>query len=403
MNRDVIGGSTTATIPRARQHAKAMEMVHEWNQDHNRLLPEAKVQVLADYIIDTACDPKRVCAPNCEFDSLELAWIAFVMNNPVYESEAKAEAEDEKLPEEYRPFLKPDQFATTFETVEIFEQSERRVVGELLKQDEPRKLHEAAHLFIQFRTLGKILGQALFSEHADTLEGDDKYRLQCELLHKHLKEKEVPKTQGDSLYDTSMALLHASFGSIGVRGRYMRAHPSTAGTFVPLTKILEWDLTGDEVAHMKPQTEMVHYEADQWRQMDSRVREQWLLMLFMYRFDQEVANLNPNITTRLPFRDTYLVHWGELGSVEAMVKLKRTTNMHMKARPVLVHLGDKAWVVYDRAENTVRCRTQSVVKALVEWMAVVVLEYGGKLENGAWMPKLGGVAFVVPEPMDIDV
>ena len=80
--------------------------------------------------------------------------------------------------------------------------------------------------------------------------------------------------------------------------------------------------------------------------------------------------------------------------------------MQRPARPLLVHLGDSAWVVYDRISRRVLLRTRSLVKALVEWLAIVTHQYHRQLENGAYLPRIGGVEFadapVAPaEPMDV--
>lgn len=336
------------------------------------LSPEEQ-HTLQQYILNTAADPLRGACGAAEFDSLELAWCVSTLVTP--NAEAK----------ESTPFtpdmVHPDLFAKTYTTPNEVAENEKYAAMQMLKGDDLRLAHKMAQFFVWQRYLNSFLNLNHETPCPPVLEPSDP---SIALLRTRLMTELKQPSHGDGMITIARQLIRGCFGTVACENQFRRRFPAKRNGMA-LSDVLEADLESPQAKVDLNRQVALHPSRDgEWDQMCPRVRENWLLTMFVHRFNQDM----PMTNHPLSFRDSYLLHWIDIGSPAGDSKLKRRTQLgHQRARPLVVHLGDEAWCLYDRQTKETLCRTSDVVRVLAAWLSLVFSRYEGRLENGVDTPR----------------
>jgi hypothetical protein len=362
------------TATDARDQQKVAQLCSNYFETMQRLTP-LQVHTIRDHVLRTAMDIRRAPMGAAEFDSLEIAWVVLAMHS-------EEPLEEEKAPEPLgAEWLRPDQFALTFVSPAEMLKQEYHTAVAILSGEDMELLHQATRGFVWYRYLTQYVDLDRTLPCEKLLESQDDA---VGILRQRLQQELGMPVHGEGLFDIAMPLIRGAFGWVGCVNAFRRRQPKQRDN-MSLSDALQYDLRAhvDEIVTLNEQSQLRPSIADHWQRMIPRVQENWYLSMFMYRFNQDsTVALN-----KLEFRHHYLVHWSDIGTVEAEVRFRRRTLSGRPARPLLVHLGDQAWCVWDRRTRTTYCRTGDVVHALAAWTKLTWTDYGGTLENGARIPR----------------
>lgn len=328
---------------------------------------------LQQYILNTATDPMRGACGAAEFDSLELAWCV----STLVTTNAEAKESTPFTPE----LVHPDRFAKTYTSPLEVAQNEKYAAMQMLQGDDVRLAHKMAQFFVWQRYLSSFLNLDHGTPCPVVLEKSDP---SIALLRTRLMTELKQPSHGDGMITIARQLMRGCFGTVGCENQFRRRFPAKRNGMA-LSDVLQVDLESPQAKVDLNRQVALHPSRDgEWDQMCPRVRENWLLTMFIHRFNQDM----PMTNHPLSFRDSYLLHWIDIGSPEGDTKLKRRTQLgHQRARPLVVHLGDEAWCLYDRQTRETLCRTSDVVRVLAAWLSLIFARYEGRLENGVDTPR----------------
>lgn len=295
---------------------------------------------------------------------------------------------------EIRRWGRSDHSLRSFRSLAHLTECEKQCVFELERNPDPARLQEAAHVFLWFNYILARVGDvydipAVPLPLAATHPALKRAR---ELLDTKLRE-----VMPDLAYEAARGLLDGIYRRIASHWQYERQHPEDIG-FVVQSKILETQLEeskGDRDEYISQYNLDLRKDADK---LSDRCREQWLLALFAYKFDQSISRAGNTIH----FLTHYVVHWSDWGTAKAHAILNGRKRMGRRILPVLLHLGIGHWVVWDPFTTQTRYVVSDVVHAIALWQWVVALPpYHNTLENGRQLPDLGwGIAALARDFLD---
>lgn len=374
-------------VSSAKEHQAAAELCNRYLQSMVQL-SEAQAHTLNQYVLNTACDPDRAACGDSEFDSLEIAWWVGALHS-------SAE------PEETTPFTKeliyPDRFARTYASGQELAQSEKHAALEFLKTDDKKTAHRLAQFFVWQRYLFSFLN---LNQDIPCSPVVDASEPAIDTLRTRLRTELKNPSHGDAMTAIARELIRGAFGSVGCDNRFRRRFPKKRNGMA-LSDVLESDIESpEEKVFLNRQVALHPSREGDWEKMIPRVQENWLLSMFIHRFNQDM----PMTKHPLSFRDNYLLHWIDIGTRAGDIRWKkRTTLGHQRTRPIIVNLGDNAWCIFDRQTKETLCRTSDVVRVLVAWMYLVHTRYNERLENGVLSPRfeLHFAAVGDAAPMDL--